>query len=180
MDGMGVPKEERQIVEVRVGEDLEGLSGIVLPGGESTTLSLLMEKEGLFGGIARVPKIFGTCAGAILLAKEVEGGKNGQMSLGLMDISILRNGYGRQLESFEERIGVLIGENGGGNASEKVEEIEGVFIRAPVIEKVGEGVEVLAECRGRPVAVRQGKCLATTFHPELGGSTLFHEYFLRM
>jgi 5'-phosphate synthase pdxT subunit len=138
-----------------------------------------MEKEGLFGGIARVPKIFGTCAGAILLAKEVEGRKNGQQSLGLMDISVLRNGYGRQLESFEERIEVSLG-GGGEEGNKTVEEMEGVFIRAPLVEEVGEGVEVLAECRGRPVALRQGKYLATTFHPELSGSVALHEYFLRV
>ncbi len=168
MEGIGIPRDEREIVGVRVLGDLEGLEGIVLPGGESTTLSLLMEKEGLFSGIKTVPKIFGTCAGAILLAKEVVGAKNGQASLGLMDISVLRNGYGRQLESFVEGMDTKLGE------------ISGVFIRAPLIERVGDGVEVLAECRGKPVAVREGKCLAATFHPELGGSTLFHEYFLRM
>jgi 5'-phosphate synthase pdxT subunit len=175
-NGEGGKTGKGEVVEVRTRGELEELDGIVLPGGESTTLSLLMEKEGLFDGIAKVPKIFGTCAGAILLAKEVGGRKNGQRSLGLMDISVLRNGYGRQLESFEGRIGVSLG--GGGDKA--VEEMDAVFIRAPLIEKVGEGVEVLAECGGKPVAVRQGNYLATTFHPELSGSSVFHEYFLKM
>jgi pyridoxal 5'-phosphate synthase pdxT subunit len=172
MEKIGVPAGEREIDEVRVKPDLEGLEAIVLPGGESTTLSLLMEEEGLFEAISAVPKIFGTCAGAILLAKEIVGAKNGQKSLGLMDISIVRNAYGRQLDSFEEGIGITLDGKEG--------EINAVFIRAPVIGKVGEGVEVLASCRGEPVAVRQGKYIAATFHPELSGDTLLHEYFLRL
>jgi 5'-phosphate synthase pdxT subunit len=172
MEKIGVPPSEREVVEVRTKRELEGLEAIVLPGGESTTLSLLMEEEGLFDAVAAVPKILGTCAGAILLAKEIVGAKNGQKSLGLLDISIVRNAYGRQLESFEEKIRITLdGKEGESNA---------IFIRAPVIERVGEGVEVLASCRGEPVAVRQGKYIAATFHPELSGDTLLHEYFLRL
>lgn len=154
------------VVEARCTKELEGLDALVLPGGESTTLSLLMEREGMFGEIRKLPKLFGTCAGAILLANDVRGAANGQKSLGVMDLGILRNGYGRQLESFEAPLETTLGK------------ITGVFIRAPVIERLGEGVEVLASCNGKIVAARQGKFLATTFHPELSGSTLFHEYFL--
>jgi len=157
-----------KVVEVRTNAELGGLDGLVMPGGESTTLSLLMDKEGMFGELGEVPKIFGTCAGAILLSKSILEPVNGQKSLGLLDVEISRNGYGRQLESFEAPLETKIGK------------LNGVFIRAPVIEKVGEGVDVLAEHKGKVIAVQQGNYLATTFHPELSGSTLFHEHFLKI
>ena len=157
-----------EVIEVRTNHELEGLEGLVMPGGESTTLSLLMEKEGLFGKLKEVPKIFGTCAGAILLSNDILEPVNGQKSLGLLDIGISRNGYGRQLESFEAPLETKLGN------------LEGVFIRAPVIEKIGGGVEVLASYGGKAIAVQQGSYLATTFHPELSGSTLFHEHFLKI
>lgn len=165
---MGKLGIEGKVAEVRGRGDLAGIDALVLPGGESTTLSLLMEREGMRGEIRKIPKLFGTCAGAILLANDVRGEANGQKSIGLMDLGILRNGYGRQLESFEAPLETTLGK------------INGVFIRAPVIERIGEGVEVLASCNGKIVAARQGKCIATTFHPELSGSTLFHEYFLKL
>ncbi|MCP4647234.1 MAG: pyridoxal 5'-phosphate synthase glutaminase subunit PdxT [bacterium] len=157
-----------KVVEVRTNCELEGLDGLVMPGGESTTLSLLMEKEGMFETLRGVPKIFGTCAGAILLSKNILEPVNRQKSLGLLDVEISRNGYGRQLESFEAPLETKLGN------------VDGVFIRAPVIEGVGEGVRVLAEHNGKAVAVQQGNYLATTFHPELSGSTLFHEHFLKI
>jgi 5'-phosphate synthase pdxT subunit len=165
---MGKLGIDGEVVEVRTNLELEGLDGLVMPGGESTTLSLLMEKEGMFGKLGEVPKIFGTCAGAIILSKNILEPVNGQKSLGLIDVEISRNGYGRQLESFEAPLETKLGN------------LEGVFIRAPVIEKVGEGVEVLATHKGKAVAVQQGNYVATTFHPELSGSTLFHEHFLKI
>ena len=164
MEKLGISGE---VSEVRTRAGLEGLDAIILPGGESTTLSLLLEEGNMFEALAQVPKIFGTCAGAILLAKEILGAKNGQKSLGLMDMKISRNAYGRQLDSFEAPLKTSIGE------------LEGVFIRAPAIEDAGSA-EVLATHEGKPVAARQGNHLATTFHPELSGSTIFHEYFLKL
>jgi len=165
---MGKIGVDGEIVEVRANCDLEGLEGLVMPGGESTTLSLLMEKEGMFEELGGVPKIFGTCAGAILLSKNILEPVNGQKSLGLIDIEISRNEYGRQLESFEAPLETKLGN------------LNGVFIRAPGIERVGGKVGVLAEHEGKVVAVQQGKYLATTFHPELSGSTVFHEHFLKL
>ncbi len=166
--GMGNLKITGEIVEVRNNYELDGLDGLIIPGGESTTLSLLMEKEGMFEKLRGVPKIFGTCAGAILLSKNILEPVNGQRSLGFLDIKISRNEYGRQLESFEAPLETKLGN------------LNGVFIRAPIIEKVGEGIEVLATYGERPVAVQQGNYLATTFHPELSGSTRFHEHFLKI
>jgi len=157
---------------VRTAADLEGVQGVILPGGESTTHLKVMREEGLFdalkGFAADGGAFFGTCAGAILLAREVHG--PAQASLGLLDISILRNGYGRQLASDVHL----------GPTKLRKEPLEMVFIRAPIIESVGEGVEVLAEDAGHPVLVRRGKFLASTFHPELTDDTLVHEYFLKV
>ena len=155
---------------VRVPDDLAGLSGVILPGGESTTHLKLMREEGLFDALKQFAKnggaFFGTCAGAILLAREVHGPP--QESLALLDIAILRNGYGRQLAS-DVRM----------NATKlRKEPLEMVFIRAPIIESIGKGVEVLAEDAGHPVLVQQGRILASTFHPELTTDTTVHEYFL--
>ncbi|MBD3397910.1 pyridoxal 5'-phosphate synthase glutaminase subunit PdxT [Candidatus Micrarchaeota archaeon] len=165
MEKLGIAEN---ISLVREKEELGGLDGLIIPGGESTTHSLLLEKEGMVEGLGKIPKIFGTCAGAILISREIIGQANGQKSLGLIDMAISRNGYGRQLDSFQSPIESSLGK------------LDGVFIRAPVIERVGEKVEVLAEHRGKPVAVQQGKHVATTFHPELSGSTAFHEHFLRI
>jgi 5'-phosphate synthase pdxT subunit len=157
---------------VRRGEDLGGANGIILPGGESTTHLKVMKEEGLFGAVkqfaAKGGAFFGTCAGAILLAKEVHGPD--QDSLDLLDISILRNGYGRQLSS----------EIHSGATKLRKEPLEMVFIRAPVIQSVGRDVEILAEDAGHPVLVQQGRILASTFHPELTSDTAVHEHFLKM
>ncbi|MGH9714874.1 MAG: pyridoxal 5'-phosphate synthase glutaminase subunit PdxT [Candidatus Acidiferrales bacterium] len=157
---------------VRAPNDLAGLSGIILPGGESSTHLKVMTEEGLFDALKKFAAdggaFFGTCAGAILLAREVHGPS--QASLALLDISVLRNGYGRQLAS-----DVHI-------ASTKLrdEPLEMVFIRAPIIESVGKGVEILAQDAGHPVLVRQGRILAATFHPELTDDTTVHEHFLKL
>jgi pyridoxal 5'-phosphate synthase pdxT subunit len=156
---------------VRVPADLAGLTGVILPGGESTTHLKVMREEGLFDALKQFAKdggaFFGTCAGAILLAREVHG--PAQDSLGLLDIAILRNGYGRQLASDVHM-----------NATKlRKEPLEMVFIRAPIIESIGKEVEVLAENAGHPVLVQQGRILASTFHPELTNDTTVHKYFVR-
>jgi 5'-phosphate synthase pdxT subunit len=157
---------------VRTSDDLNSLDGIILPGGESTTHLKVMTEEGLFEplrkfGAAGGP-VYGTCAGAILLAREVHGPP--QASLGLLDASVLRNGYGRQLASDVYVVQTKLRE----------QRIEMVFIRAPIFETVGPKVEVLAEFGGHPILVRQGNILASTFHPELTEDPTIHEYFARM
>jgi len=156
--------------EIRALRDLDALDGIVLPGGESTTQLKFLQEEGLFHPLRRFAQeggaMFGTCAGAILLAGEVLN--PAQESLALMDMTVLRNGYGRQLSS-EVRFG---------HCSLKPAPLEMVFIRAPIIQRVGPKVEVLAEDAGRPVLVRQGKLLAATFHPELTDDSTVYSYFL--
>jgi 5'-phosphate synthase pdxT subunit len=159
-------------VFVRTPHDLDGLDAVILPGGESTTQWKFLVEEGLDKSlIAHAEKggaIFGTCAGAILLAREVCN--PAQQSLGLIDIAVIRNGYGRQLASEVRHAATAI----------SPEPIEMVFIRAPIIERVGPGVQVLAESEGRPVMIRQGRILISTFHPELTGDSTVHGYFLRM
>ncbi|HKV46627.1 MAG TPA: pyridoxal 5'-phosphate synthase glutaminase subunit PdxT [Candidatus Acidoferrales bacterium] len=157
---------------VRTPRDLAGLSGVILPGGESTTHLKVMKEEGLFDALksfaAEGGALFGTCAGAILLAREVHG--PAQDSLGLLDATVLRNGYGRQLASDVHM----------GASTLRKEPIEMVFIRAPIIEKTGESVEVLAKDAGHPVLVQQGKILAATFHPELSDDPAVHQHFLEL
>jgi len=157
---------------VRLPGDLRGLNGIILPGGESSTHLKVLTEEGLFDALkqfaANGGAFFGTCAGAILLAREVHG--PAQASLDLLDISILRNGYGRQLASDVRS----------GKTKLRKEPLEMVFIRAPIIESVGKGIEVLAEDAGHPVLVQQGRILAATFHPELTGDTFVHQHFLAL
>jgi len=159
-------------VFVRTPRDMEGVDAIILPGGESTTQWKFLVEEGLDKSLAkhaaRGGAIFGTCAGAILLARGVQNPK--QELLGLADISVIRNGYGRQLAS-EVRHGAT---------SISSEPIEMVFIRAPIIERVGPCIEILATSEGQPVLVRQGHILISTFHPELTNETTVHEYFIRM
>ena len=156
---------------VRTPQDLAGVDGVILPGGESTTHLKVMKEGGLFQALkdfaARGGAFFGTCAGAILLAREVHNPP--QESLGLLDIAVLRNGYGRQLASDVHM----------GRTKLRDEPMEMVFIRAPIIESIGKGVEVLAEDAGHPVLVRGGRVMASTFHPELTGDALVHEYFLK-
>ncbi len=157
------------VVQVRSAADLGSVDGLVIPGGESTTMWKLLEQENLIGPLrefANRAPVFGTCAGAILLASDVTNPS--QKSLGLMDISVERNGYGRQLDS---RIARVQGE-GQGN------EFEAVFIRAPIIRRVGSGAKILASYQGDPVLVEQGRHLAATFHPELTEDTRVHLRFL--
>jgi pyridoxal 5'-phosphate synthase pdxT subunit len=157
---------------VRGPADIDGIAGIILPGGESTTHVKVMREEGLWDALqqfsSRGGAFFGTCAGAILLASEVHN--PAQASLGLLNASILRNGYGRQLASEVHEGKTKLGD----------EPIEMIFIRAPVIESTGAGVEVLAEDEGHPVLVQQGRILAATFHPELTDDPTVHRYFLAM
>ncbi|HTV59106.1 MAG TPA: pyridoxal 5'-phosphate synthase glutaminase subunit PdxT [Verrucomicrobiae bacterium] len=154
---------------VRTPADLAGLSGIILPGGESSTHLKVMKEEGLFDALKQFAHdggaFFGTCAGVILLAREVHN--PAQDSLALLDASVLRNGYGRQLASDVHA----------GKTSLTDAPVEMVFIRAPIIESVGPSVEVLATDQGHPVLVRQGRILASTFHPELTSDTFIHSCF---
>lgn len=161
-----------QVVEVRLPEDLEGLSGLIVPGGESTTIGMLAREYGLEEAVrARVQAdslaVWGTCAGAIWLAKHIPQYPD-QPRLGSLDIAIQRNGYGRQVDSFE--------------ADLQVEGLKGpfraFFIRAPLILNVGSEVEVLAKYANDPVLVRSGGLWASTFHPELSGDTRIHGLFM--
>jgi len=161
-----------EVVWLKKPADLEGVSGVVLPGGESTTQLKFLQEEELEEVLREFARaggaIFGTCAGAILLGREVRHPP--QASLGLLDVVVARNAYGRQVRSHVA------------TASSKLNAapLEMVFIRAPVIEETGAGVEVLAEYEGKPVLVRQGRALAATFHPELTSDTTVHEEFLRL
>lgn len=160
--------------EVRTPADLAGVDALVLPGGESTTNSLLLESSGLFDAIAErldagMPA-FGTCAGMILLGREVLDGRPDQRSFGAIDVAVRRNAFGRQVDSFEADLDVE-GVDGG--------PFHAVFIRAPVIERLGDGVEVLARVGDRPVLCRQGRVLTAAFHPELTDDLRLHELFLR-
>jgi pyridoxal 5'-phosphate synthase pdxT subunit len=166
------------VVSVRAPEHLEGLSGLVIPGGESTTIGMLMDRFGLLeatrdAGRDGMP-LFGTCAGAILLAKEIEN--SDQPRLGLMDIRVARNAYGRQIESFEAELDLLPADSPDPEAEGP---LTGVFIRAPIITNLGSGVQRLADFEGSPVLVSQGNCLAATFHPELTGDDRVHRLFAR-
>jgi len=165
--GMGVETKE-----VRTRQDLEGCDGLILPGGESTTQLQFLQEEGLYDAIQKFAAddkaIFGTCAGAILLATEVKNPQ--QESLKLLDMTVLRNAYGRQIAS----------DVVSGPSTLKKEPLEMVFIRGPVIERVGPGVEVLAEYAGKPALVRKGRLMAAAFHPELTDDTTVHDRFVKM
>jgi pyridoxal 5'-phosphate synthase pdxT subunit len=169
------------VVSVRAPEHLEGLGGLVIPGGESTTIGMLMERFGLLEAVQKAGRegmpLFGTCAGAILLAKEIEN--SDQPRLGLMDIRVARNAYGRQIESFEAELDLIdpaAGDSAIGHAK-ALSPLTGVFIRAPIITDIGDGVEILAEFEGNPVLVSQGNFVAATFHPELTGDQRVHRLF---
>jgi pyridoxal 5'-phosphate synthase pdxT subunit len=157
---------------IRRPKDIDGVAGIILPGGESTTHVKVLREEGLWdalqGFYSRGGAFFGTCAGAIVLAREVHN--PAQASLGLLNVSILRNGYGRQLASDVHE----------GKTKLSDEPMEMVFIRAPIIESIGEGVEVLAKDAAHPVLVQQGRILAATFHPELTDDPTVHRHFIEM
>jgi 5'-phosphate synthase pdxT subunit len=161
-----------EYVFVRTPSDMDGVGAVILPGGESTTQLKFLVEEGLDKTLrayaARGGAIFGTCAGAILLARDVRN--PAQPSLGLADITVIRNGYGRQLASEVRHEATSL----------SPAPIEMVFIRAPIIERAGPGVEILATSGANPVLMRQGRILIATFHPELTSDTSVHEYFLRM
>jgi len=161
---------DRSVREVRTSHDLEGLSGLILPGGESTTMLKVMEGTDMEAALTRFAgaggALFGTCAGIILLARGVTG--PAQRSLGVLDVDVNRNGYGRQVDSFETELAW----------TEDSHPVRGVFIRAPRITRVGDGVRVLSERDGEPVLVRAGRILAATFHPELTDDRRLHRYFV--
>lgn len=159
-----------QSIEVRNPEQLSSVDALLMPGGESSTMSQLLESSGLFDPIAtRIADgmpVFGTCAGMILLASEILDGRSDQRSFSAIDISVRRNAFGRQVDSFEATINSSVGD------------FHGVFIRAPRIERVGDQVEVLGSINDEPVLVRQGNVLAASFHPELSNDARLHEYFV--
>ena len=159
-----------QSIEVRNPEQLSAVDALLMPGGESSTMSQLLESSGLFDPIAtRIADgmpVFGTCAGMILLASEILDGRSDQRSFSAIDISVRRNAFGRQVDSFEATINSSVGD------------FHGVFIRAPRIERVGDQVEVLGSINDEPVLVRQGNVLAASFHPELSNDARLHEYFV--
>ncbi len=161
-------------VRVREPADLEGVSGLILPGGESTTMRGLIDRWGLREPILDLAEsgapLFGTCAGMIVLAAEIAGGE--LSILPLLDITVERNAFGRQLESFEAELPVpILGDT----------PVHAVFIRAPIVERTGPGVDILARLDdGRIVAVRERNVIATAFHPELAGETRFHRLLATM
>ena len=153
---------------------LDSADALVIPGGESTTIGKLLARFDLLEAVTERARsgmpLYGTCAGAILMASSVEGREDAPHRLGVMDVAVTRNAYGRQVESFEADLDV----------EGLAEPFRAVFIRAPVIERAGDAVEVLAELDGKPVLVRQGHLLASTFHPEMTPDLRVHELFLRM
>ena len=159
-------------VEVRTPEALAAVDALIIPGGESTTTSMLLEWSGLADPIGErladgLP-VLGTCAGMILLSTRILDGRQDQVALGAIDLDVRRNGYGRQIDSFEADLDV--------DGLDRP--FHGVFIRAPVVERVGEGVEVLATIDGQPVLCRQGPTLVAAFHPELAEDDRIHREFL--
>jgi len=160
-----------EAIDVRKPEDLEGLDGLILPGGESTTMLRFLDRQGLFDRLrefAAKKPVFGTCAGTILLAKDVRNPE--QRSLGILNASVERNAYGRQIDSSIETEPTTLA---GGP-------MEMVFIRAPRIVAIGDGVEALAMRDGFPVLVHQGNIVAATFHPELSADRRVHRYFVEL
>jgi 5'-phosphate synthase pdxT subunit len=172
LNGLGV-----EATEVRLAEQLNGLDGLIIPGGESTTIGKLATDFGLIGPLRRFGQrraIWGTCAGAIFLSRDVS---REQPLLGLMDIKVARNAFGRQVDSFEADLDISELKQATGTE----EPFHAVFIRAPIIESVSGDAKILASLPdGRIVAAQQGHFLATSFHPELTGDSRFHEYFLSL
>jgi len=158
---------------VRRSSELDQIDALILPGGESTTIAQLSEVFGMYDQIkVRISQgmpVYGSCAGMILLAEEILDAKKGQKSFGGLDITVRRNAFGRQVDSFESDIAFADG---------STDLIHAVFIRAPWVEKVGQGVRVLASVGTRPVAVRSETLLATSFHPEITGDHRIHRYFI--
>jgi 5'-phosphate synthase pdxT subunit len=167
-------------LEVRHPGELRGVSGLILPGGESTTLVKLIREMGfvdpLKAFVAEGRPVLGTCAGAILLGRSVAG--SAQFCLGFMDIDVERNAYGRQRESFESARGEA--RLAGGGPGDPPARMEMIFIRAPRIVRTGPGVSILATHGGDPVLVREGRLLAATFHPEMSADRVLHEHFAAM
>jgi 5'-phosphate synthase pdxT subunit len=165
-----------EVVQVRLPRHLEGLDGLIIPGGESTTIGKLATEFGLMEPLRQFGKdhaIWGTCAGAIFLSKDA---RRNQPLLGLMDIVVERNAFGRQVDSFEVDLPIAAFSQEKANPP-----YHAVFIRAPLIESVGKGVEVLSQLEdGRIVAAQQGHLLATSFHPELTADDRFHRYFMEL
>jgi len=163
---------EVEALPIRLPRELSDLDGLIIPGGESTSISKVMRGFNLMSEMVNLANnglpIFGTCAGMILLAREISD--SDAIPLGLMDITVRRNAFGRQKDSFEADLSIpVLGEK----------PFPGVFIRAPLIEQVNDGVEILAELTdGAIVATKQGKLLASAFHPELTNDLRFHQYFL--
>lgn len=159
-----------EIILVRTKKDIQNLDALIIPGGESTVMHLLSEREGIFESIKKIKNIFGTCAGAIMLAKKILHNSPGQKTLELMDIEVDRNAYGRQTSSFEKKI------------ESKLGNLNAVFIRAPKITKVAEKINIIAGDEGNILACEQKQkdrfYLAACFHPELTTS-IFHEYFIK-
>ena len=158
-------------VSIKSGSDLNGVDGLIIPGGESTAIGNLMQRNGLDKEIIKKHQngmaVYGTCAGAILLSKNIVGSE--QPRLNLLDISVKRNDYGRQIDSFETELSI-----------EKIGKFKGIFIRAPVIEKVNNGVKILSKFENNPVLIQKNNILASTFHPELTNDKRVHEYFVEM
>ena len=163
-----------EAIEVRTLENFEASQALIIPGGESTTMSFLLESSGIFEALQERSNngmpILGTCAGMILLSSKITDGRNDQKPLKLIDIEVRRNGYGRQIDSFESDLMVEGFENF----------FKGVFIRAPLVESVGENVDVLAELNERPIMCRQESTIVTSFHPELADDDRIHAEFLEM
>ncbi len=163
-----------EAIEVKSPENLNSVEALIIPGGESTTMSFLIESSGIFDTLRKSSDngmpILGTCAGMILLSSKIIDGRSDQKHLSLIDIETRRNGYGRQIDSFESDLSIE-----GFDGS-----FRGVFIRAPLVEKVGSKVEVLSQVNGRPVMCKQGSVLVTSFHPELADDDRIHAEFLEM
>lgn len=160
--------------EVRTPKELEGIDGLIIPGGESTTMGLLMEAGGLVDPLrafASQRPVFGTCAGMVVLARATTEGK--QPLLGVLDITVRRNAFGRQTRSFEASVELRLDSN-------EWEGFHGIFIRAPWVESTGPGVDIIARCMGHAVGVRQGNIIAVAFHPELGVDGRLHAHFLKL
>ncbi|HVT13908.1 MAG TPA: pyridoxal 5'-phosphate synthase glutaminase subunit PdxT [Fimbriimonadaceae bacterium] len=161
-----------EAAEVRTPEGLSGVDRVIIPGGESTTVGMLMERFGLGIALRRLAgegmPIWGTCMGMILMAHEIEG--RDQYALDLLDVTIRRNAFGAQVHSFEDEVRI----------EGLAKPVTGVFIRAPIVSRLGPGVEKLGEYEGQVVAVRQGNLVGTSFHPELTEDTRMHAWFLRL
>ena len=169
---LGTNTEGLEVIDVRTPDQLATVDRAILPGGESTTVGLLMERYGLGtalkqAGRAGMP-LWGTCMGMIMLAKEIEDRQ--QYTLDLLDITVKRNAFGAQIHSFEDEVSVV-------GLSEPV---MGVFIRAPIVTRVGSSTEILAKYEGKIVAVKQGKIVGTSFHPELTSDIRMHQWFLTL